>query len=148
LQRAGFGDVETGWLDLTLIPGHYFFPRAGRWLMQLFAALDRAFCATPLARWASGFTAFATNGEPAGSDRLARYVPLDQVNHPYLAWQLEQFRPWLGQRILEVGCGVGGIVSLLGPRERIVGLDVDPEVLGYARERFRERPECSFTVAD
>jgi hypothetical protein len=27
--------------------------------MSAFAALDRVFCATPLARWASGFTLFA-----------------------------------------------------------------------------------------
>jgi 2-polyprenyl-3-methyl-5-hydroxy-6-metoxy-1,4-benzoquinol methylase len=161
LRAAGFEDVETGWIDLSLIPGHYLFPRAPRWLMSLFAAVDRVYCATPLARWASGFTLFArrarhgeraTTAAPApsviASSRLARYVHLDRVNRPYLAWQLDQFRPWLGQRILEVGCGVGGIVSLLGPRERILGLDVDPEVLGHARARFADRPECSFAVLD
>lgn len=82
------------------------------------------------------------------SSRLERYVHLDRANLPYLAWQLEQFRPWLGQRILEVGCGVGGIVSLLGRRECIFGIDVDPEVLAHARERFRDRLECRFAVAD
>ena len=155
LRSTGFVGVETGWIDLSLIPGHYLLPRAPRWLMSAFAAFDRGFCATPLARWASGFTLFATRvGErpvtahEAAANRHVRYAQLDRVNHPYLDWQLEQFRPWLGQRILEVGCGVGGIVSLLGPRERIVGLDVDPEVLGHARERFVGRPECSFVVAD
>jgi 2-polyprenyl-3-methyl-5-hydroxy-6-metoxy-1,4-benzoquinol methylase len=154
LRKAGLAAVETGWIDLSLIPGHYLFPRGPRWLMRAFALLDRVFCATPLARWASGFTIFAKQEGEEGSsgdtvaNRLARYVQLDRVNHPYLDWQLEQFRPWLGQRILEVGCGVGGIVALLGPRERIVGLDVDPEVLGFARERFAGRPECSFAVAN
>ena len=155
LGAAGFAGVRIGWIDLSLIPGHYLFPRAPRWLMSAFAAVDRAFCATPLARWASGFTLFATRpGEPGASslepteNRRARYAQLDRVNRPYLDWQLEQFRPWLGQRILEVGCGVGGIVSLLGPRERIVGLDVDPEVVEHARERFAGRSECSFAVAN
>jgi 2-polyprenyl-3-methyl-5-hydroxy-6-metoxy-1,4-benzoquinol methylase len=153
LRAAGFASVETGWIDLSLIPGHYLFPRAPHWLMSAFAAVDRVFCATPLARWASGFTVFATREGAASSDevaanRHARYAQLDRVNHPYLHWQLEQFRPWLGQRILEVGCGVGGIVSLLGRRERIVGFDVDPEVLEHTRERFAGRPECSFAVAD
>ena len=155
LRAAGFTGVETGWIDLSLIPGHYLFPQASRWLMRAFAAVDRVFCATPLARWASGFTLFATRGGEGGAtledvaeNRRARYAQLDRVNHPYLAWQLEQFRPWLGQRILEVGCGVGGIVSQLGRRERIVGLDVDPEVLGHARERFTDWPECSFAVAN
>lgn len=59
LRAAGFASVEIGWIDFFLIPGHYMFPRAPGWLMRLFAALDRVLCATPLARWASGFTAFA-----------------------------------------------------------------------------------------
>lgn len=65
LRAAGFASVEIGWIDLTLIPGHYLFPRAGAWLMRLFAAVDRAFCATPFARWASGFTIFASRDERA-----------------------------------------------------------------------------------
>jgi SAM-dependent methyltransferase len=59
LRAAGFASVEIGWIDVSLIPGHYLFPRAPRWLMSAFAVFDRAFCATPLARWASGFTLFA-----------------------------------------------------------------------------------------
>jgi SAM-dependent methyltransferase len=82
------------------------------------------------------------------SSRLARYVHLDRANLPYLAWQLDQFRPFLGRRVLEIGCGVGGVLSLLGPRECIWGIDVDPEILAYARERFRDRPEFRFAVAD
>jgi SAM-dependent methyltransferase len=60
LRAAGFASVEIGWIDLALIPGHYLLPRAPRWLMHAFAGLDRVFCATPLARWGSSFTAFAT----------------------------------------------------------------------------------------
>jgi cyclopropane fatty-acyl-phospholipid synthase-like methyltransferase len=63
LRAAGFASVEIGWIDVALIPGHYLFPRAGAWPMYLFAALDRAFCATPFARWASGFTVFATRSD-------------------------------------------------------------------------------------
>jgi 2-polyprenyl-3-methyl-5-hydroxy-6-metoxy-1,4-benzoquinol methylase len=63
LHAAGFGAVEIGWIDLTLIPGQYVFPRAPAALMHAFAALDRVFCATPLARWASSFTVFATRSE-------------------------------------------------------------------------------------
>ena len=82
------------------------------------------------------------------ASRLERYVHLDRANLPYLAWQLDQFRPFLGRRVLEIGCGVGGVLSLLGPRECIWGIDVDPEILAYARERFRDRPEYRFAVAD
>jgi SAM-dependent methyltransferase len=84
----------------------------------------------------------------ADSDRLQRYVLFDRVNRPYLRWQLEQFQDFLGQRILEIGCGVGGIIDLLGPRERVVGLDVEPPVLTYTAQRFRDRPECRFELLD
>jgi 2-polyprenyl-3-methyl-5-hydroxy-6-metoxy-1,4-benzoquinol methylase len=63
LRAAGFASVETGWIDVTLIPGQYVFPRAPAGLMQAFATFDRVFCATPLARRASSFTVFASGGE-------------------------------------------------------------------------------------
>jgi 2-polyprenyl-3-methyl-5-hydroxy-6-metoxy-1,4-benzoquinol methylase len=82
------------------------------------------------------------------SDRLERYLILDKLHAPYLRWQLEQFQPFLGQRILEIGCGVGGIVAQLGSREFIYGLDVEAPVLESAAERFRDRPECRFELLD
>lgn len=82
------------------------------------------------------------------SSRLERYLLFDRLNRPYFRWQVEQFLPYLGQRILEIGCGVGGIIELLGNRELIHGLDVEPEVLAYARERFQGRPECRFDLLD
>jgi SAM-dependent methyltransferase len=98
----------------------------------------------------TGPTSLGGSAEPEAlvASRLERYVHLDRANLPYLSWQLDQFRPFLGCRVLEIGCGVGGVLSLLGPRECVWGLDVDPEILAYARERFRDRPDCRFAVAD
>ena len=47
--------------------------------------------------------------------RLNRYAEFDRINGPYLDWQLEQFRPFIGDRILEIGCGIGGILERLPP---------------------------------
>ena len=41
-------------------------------------------------------------------------------------WILEQFREFLGQRVLEAGCGIGNFTELLLDRERLVCLDNDP----------------------
>lgn len=82
------------------------------------------------------------------NSRLERYVRFDEVNRPYLRWQLEQFRPYLGRRILEIGCGVGGIIELLDQRELVYGIDIDQEILAYAARRFVDRPECRFVAAD
>lgn len=74
--------------------------------------------------------------------RVERYVAFDRVNRPYANWQMFQFRPFLGPRILEIGCGVGGMIDLLGPRESIVGLEIEDDVRSYAQQRFADRPEC------
>jgi SAM-dependent methyltransferase len=63
LRATGFTNVEIDWIDVTLIPGQYVFPRASAGLMHAFAAFDRVLCATPFARWASSFTVIATRSE-------------------------------------------------------------------------------------
>jgi SAM-dependent methyltransferase len=80
--------------------------------------------------------------------RIARYVYFEQFNGPYLEWQLDQFRPYLGQRILEIGCGIGSLIARLGPRELIHGVDVEEDLLCHTAERFKDRPECRFDLAD
>jgi glycosyltransferase involved in cell wall biosynthesis len=40
-------------------------------------------------------------------------------------WILDQFRPYVGKRVLEAGCGIGNFTELLLDRERLVCLDND-----------------------
>jgi SAM-dependent methyltransferase len=80
--------------------------------------------------------------------RLNRYRVFDEVNAPYLQWQIEQVEPFLGSRLLEVGCGVGGILSQLTPRELVVGIDIEEEEVDFARRRFADRPGFEFAVMD
>lgn len=80
--------------------------------------------------------------------RLNRYAEFDRINGRYLDWQLEQFRRFLGDRILEIGCGIGGILERLPACSLIHSLDVEPDVLAAARERFKARPECQFSLLD
>ena len=82
------------------------------------------------------------------SSRLERYVAYDRTNRAYTAWQVDQFRHHLGQRVLEIGCGVGGVIDLLGRRELILGLDVEADVLAHVARRFGDRPECEFAQVD
>lgn len=86
--------------------------------------------------------------DAGASERLERYLEFNTVHAPYLSWQLEQFGPYLGHRILEVGCGVGGIIAQLGPRELVVGLDAQSDVLEAARARFIAREDCRFIHGD
>jgi len=54
--EAGFEQASIRYMDLSLIPAMQLFPSAPRALMSVCAAIDRAWCALPVARWASGFT--------------------------------------------------------------------------------------------
>jgi len=90
----------------------------------------------------------AATREAQLASRRERYAAFDRANGPYLAWQLEQFAPFLGQRIVEVGVGIGGILARLGRREAILGIDVEPDVLEATRERFADRPEISLEQGD
>ena len=80
--------------------------------------------------------------------RLNRYLEFDRINGAYLDWQFEQFRSYVGERVLEIGCGVGGIIARLRGCSAIHGLDVEEDVLAAAKMRFANRPECQFSLLD
>ena len=80
--------------------------------------------------------------------RLNRYRLFDEVNAPYMRWQLEQFEPFLGERLLEVGCGVGSILAQLRPREFVMGVDVEEDLIAYARQRFMASQRHDFASLD
>jgi len=59
LRATGFAPVSIRYVDVTLIPLLFLAPRGPDVLFHACAALDRLWCATPLAPWASGFAAAA-----------------------------------------------------------------------------------------
>jgi len=59
LTRAGFSRVAIRFIDLTLIPALYVWLRGPALPLYVCAALDRLWCASPLAPWASGFSVVA-----------------------------------------------------------------------------------------
>jgi len=63
MRAAGFDDVTARYVDLTLIPASYVLRRGPDFLLHLCAAVDRFWCATPLAARASGFAAWGRRGE-------------------------------------------------------------------------------------
>jgi SAM-dependent methyltransferase len=57
----------------------------------------------------------------------------------YCRWIYEQIAPYVGNRILDVGCAIGNITQYYVDREIVVGLDVVQEGLTVARERFADK---------
>lgn len=58
----------------------------------------------------------------------------------YCRWIYAQIAPYLGARILDVGCAIGNITQYYLDREMVVGVDVVSEELAVARERFAGKP--------
>lgn len=59
LRTAGFASLDVRYVDLVLIPALYLWRRGAAWPMHAAAFVDRVFCASPLARLASGFAVIA-----------------------------------------------------------------------------------------
>jgi glycosyltransferase involved in cell wall biosynthesis len=74
-------------------------------------------------------------------------------------WMLSTFRPYIGKRVFEAGCGIGNFTELLLDRERLVCVDNDPFYVEIIQRRFGHlenvrafqgdlvRPDTAETVA-
>src|SRR5260221_8414741 len=56
--------------------------------------------------------------------------------HGLNRWILEQFRQYIGTRVLEAGCGIGNFTELLLDRERLLCIDNDPLYVEMANWRL------------
>lgn len=66
----------------------------------------------------------------------------------YRNWMLRRFRPYLGQRILEVGAGIGNFTELLLDREFVLPTDVYSPCLDVLQQRIGHRLKAAPTVVD
>jgi len=66
----------------------------------------------------------------------------------YLYWLFRNLAPYIGQRVLDAGCAIGNITQFFIDRERVVGIDVAPEMVREIRERFAGRANLAAFVHD
>jgi SAM-dependent methyltransferase len=66
----------------------------------------------------------------------------------YFAWQGRLVTRELGQRVVEVGCGVGNFTGMLLDREAIVALDAEPACVERVRARYPNQPNLTAFVCD
>lgn len=67
----------------------------------------------------------------------------------YLNWIAELLRPYLGDRVLELGAGIGGFSGLLmGRRIKYVAAETDPLYLHALRNRFLRTPNVEVRQLD
>ncbi len=70
-----------------------------------------------------------------GTITLRRMSKLSSYN----AWLHSRFEPYLGQRILEVGSGVGNQTRFFADRERVIASDIERHYVTELRARFEGR---------
>ncbi|HEV8659289.1 MAG TPA: glycosyltransferase [Thermoanaerobaculia bacterium] len=96
--------------------------------------------------WKDGFSAIWTilrygllwdpKSEPPTFTTIRRRGRLKRYNE----WIWQRMKPFVGQRVLEVGAGSGAMTRLLYGRELIVATDKETPYLDRLRNAFRRRP--------
>ncbi|MEZ5333075.1 MAG: glycosyltransferase [Thermoanaerobaculia bacterium] len=66
----------------------------------------------------------------------------------YNRWMADAIRPRVGERVLEVGAGIGNVTVWLLPRERYVATDTNPHYLTYLRNFATGKPYLEIRAAD
>lgn len=126
---------ETRWLRRQLVEELH---RAGVLADQ---AVADAFLAVPRHLFVPGVPPERAYRDEAIATKIEGGLPVSSSSQPaIMAVMLEQLDVRPGMRVLEIGAGTGYNAALLqhlvGPRGRVVTIDIDPEVVAWARERL------------
>ena len=68
--------------------------------------------------------------------------------HNYNGWIWKQIAPFVGQRVMEAGCGTGTMTQYLSSRRRLVAVDIDQHYVSGLKERYAERSNVRVEWAD
>ncbi len=73
--------------------------------------------------------------DPIGKETLERLSQVDA----YSAWQYKAIKRYVGNRVMEIGSGIGNISSFLLDSEKLVLTDVNEEYLSILSKRFKSK---------
>jgi len=92
--------------------------------------------------------------EQAGPKWISENARLDAMLAPLGLAALERAQPRSGERVLDIGCGVGQtslqLAARVGPTGSVLGVDISAPMLARARERAaaEKLPNLRFEIAD
>ena len=107
--------------------------------------LTRRFRSQPGARYThpKALESPAENGAHASAlDALADNAP------NYLAWITEMIEPYLGQKVLELGAGIGVITARYAPGREVVATDLSDACVAALHRRFQSTPNVTVVQHD
>ena len=78
------------------------------------------------------------------------YYVLESVRRArgFNRWMLSQFKPFIGTRVLEAGCGIGNFTEHLLDRERLICADLDPYYAEVIGRRYTHLANVRTTLMD
>ncbi|HXT50600.1 MAG TPA: glycosyltransferase [Thermoanaerobaculia bacterium] len=105
--------------------------------------------------WRDGFRALAAilkywvvddlyTDDPWGGAILHNLERAQRFNR----WMADAIRPYLGNRVLEIGAGIGNLTHWLLPRERYVASDINSHYLHYLRNATVGKPYLEVARVD
>ena len=68
--------------------------------------------------------------------------------HRFNKWMADKISPYVGDRVLEIGSGLGNLTLAVIPRDNYAATDIDPMHLAYLKSRFSDYPYLSVHEAD
>lgn len=97
---------------------------------------------TAIARFAASDDVFTA--DEYGSATLARLSRAPQFNQ----WMADLIRPYVGQKVLEIGSGIGNVTTRLVPRQQYVATDSNPLYLHSLKALEYDRPYLKTQFTD
>ena len=86
----------------------------------------------------------------AHKDWDAQLETLDDLSEAvhYNRWIYQMMEPYLGSRVLEVGCGIGNMTRFLAEGREVLGSDIHRGYIALARKSLAHRKNISFKQID
>lgn len=85
--------------------------------------------------------------DPRSSFTMAQDIPFELESlanaKRYQRWIYDEVKAYLGQRILELGSGIGNLSQHLPLRERLILSDIEPHLLAELRKKVPEKDHLS-----
>ncbi len=105
--------------------------------------------------WRDGFKALGTMlrfwlvDDVYAPDEYGSHIltSLEKARH-FNRWMADEVRPHIGNRVLEIGAGIGNITVWLLPRDLWMASDINPNYLHYLRNLAAAKPYLAVQKAD
>lgn len=79
---------------------------------------------------------------------LEFYERWHKLAKPYFKWQFEQFQPYLGNRVADIGCGLGNLSGFMIDKETYIGVDIDTELVAKVKTVYAHNKNMEYLVGN